>query len=155
MRPGSPERIAFYRQKAELEEPLFDDAPPGIPELPHVNPEFNRQKRIERPMNVEQAIDLLTADGAEELVDQQIAKHEAELAKLRKLKRIYTKSTQGVASNINEELEASIIKYVSKHGPRMPKDIAEGIGSSFMAVGKIVARSNKLTKQGAAVALAK
>lgn len=34
MRPGSAERIAFYRQRADEDANLFDGAPDGIPMLP-------------------------------------------------------------------------------------------------------------------------
>jgi hypothetical protein len=155
MRPGSPERIAYYRERAESGLPLFEEAPAGIPELqrnvsclPKPKPKLEPKPKEPEKMNIDQAIEVLTADGAEEKLNQRISTLEAELDKLKKLRRLYSVDGQkNKRSPADPKLENQILDAI-KSGPRTPKQIAELLGIHFMSVGKAVAASKKLTKAG-------
>jgi hypothetical protein len=152
MQPGSMERIEFYRKRAEAEQPLFEDAPEGIPILPIPKRQFNPPK--EKPMNIDQAIDVLTSDGAEARLNDRISKLEDELAKLKSLRRLYgSPAARTCDIKFNVEYESKIIKAVSG-GPLTPKAIEGLTGISYGIVGKIVSHSDKLTKRGDCVMLA-
>jgi hypothetical protein len=158
MRPGSLERIEYYKQRAEIGLPLFEDAPAGIPMLPgqrNVCEQKSKPKPTEpKKMNIDEAIEVLTADGAEERLNSRIEALEEDLAKLKKLRRVYAISEPKPGMKIKDvdpKLEDLILKAVAK-GPKMPKEISEEIGIPYMNIGKIVNASQKLKKVGNAVA---
>jgi len=163
VRPGSLERIAYYRARAESGLPLFEDAPAGIPMLPGQRNVCEQKSKPKEPkpkepekMNIDQAIEALTSDGAEEKINERIERLETELAKLKKLRRMYVvnePSPGGSRKEVDPALESLIVKAVAK-GPKTPKQIADEIGIHFMSVGKMVARSVKLKKAGGVVMVA-
>jgi hypothetical protein len=163
VRPGSLERIEYYKQRAESGLPLFEDAPSGIPMLPgqrNVCEQKSKPKEPTEPkepekMNIDEAIEVLTADGAESKLEHRISQLEGELEKLKKLRRIYaTPATKQSTGKLDESLEAKILKAV-QGGPKTPKEIAQAIGVHYMSVGKTVAASKKLKKIGNTVAAVK
>ena len=159
MRPGSLERIEYYKQRAEIGLPLFEDAPAGIPMLPgqrNVCEQKSKPKPTEpKKMNIDEAIEVLTADGAESKLEHRISQLEGELEKLKKLRRIYNSQAGRVCTKkLDEEAEARIIKAVER-GPKTPKEIAEITGIPYSTVGKLVNVSKKLKKVGNAVSVIK
>jgi hypothetical protein len=159
VRPGSLERIEYYKQRAESGLPLFENAPAGIPMLPgqrNVCEQKSKPKPKEpEKMNIDEAIEVLTADGAESKLEHRISQLEAELEKLKKLRRIYaTPTTRQSTGKLDESLEAKIVKAV-QGGPKTPKEIAQAIGVHYMNVGKTVVASKKLKKIGNTVAAVK
>jgi hypothetical protein len=160
MRPGSPDRIAYYRERAEQGLPLFDEAPAGIPLLPrHVTclpkPEPKPEPKEPEKMNIDQAIEALTSDDAEQKINDKIERLETELAKLKKLRRMYVVSEPkpgGSRKEVDPKLEALVVKAVGKM-PKTPRQIADEIGIHYMSVGKVVAKSTKVKKVGGVVTL--
>ena len=105
-------------------------------------------------MNIDQAIEALTSDGAEQAINERIERLENELANLKRLRRVYVISEPKPATKVKEidpNLENLILKSVAK-GPKMPKEISDEIGIPYMNIGKIVNASQKLKKVGNAVA---
>jgi hypothetical protein len=159
MRPGSLERIEYYKQRAMMSLPLFEDAPAGIPMLLGqrnvCEPQLKVKPKESKKMNIDEAIEVLTADGAESKLEHRISQLEGELEKLKKLRRIYaTPATKQSTGKLDESLEAKILKAV-QGGPKTPKEIAQAIGVHYMSVGKTVAASKKLKKIGNTVAVVK
>ena len=107
-------------------------------------------------MNIDQAIEALTSDGAEQAINERIERLETELAKLKKLRRMYVVTEPSPTTNrkeVDPKLEALMIKAVAKM-PKTPRQIADEIGIHYMSVGKVVAKSTKVKKVGGVVALA-
>lgn len=107
-------------------------------------------------MNIDQAIEALTSDDAEQKINDKIERLETELAKLKRLRRMYVvtvPSGGGSRKEVDPKLEALVIKAVAKM-PKTPRQIADEIGIHFMNVGKVVARSVKVKKVGGVVTLA-
>ncbi len=100
-----------------------------------------------------QALELLAESGdtAAEVIDKQIAKYDAEIQRLKRMRRLLV-NTQDARKNSptrNQDLESQVYQYISEHGPTTSYGVAKALGTYPVAVGKVVASSNRLTKLGA------
>lgn len=100
------------------------------------------------PLNNQLSILLKSIESPEQTVaqiDAEIAKREAELGKLKKLRKLLgAKPTVGNSEAV-ADIEAKIVEAV-KDGPLKPKDIKKLIRVDAAHIGRIVARSSLLVK---------
>lgn len=100
------------------------------------------------------ALELLSSspDTAAEVLDARISQLQAEVKRLRTMRKLLGKTT-GVKmpkknSKTQETLEEEIYQYVLTNGPTKPGDIGEALGLTAIAVGQAVAGSTRMGKQG-------
>lgn len=155
MRPGSAELIEHYRRLAAGEQPLQCDPNDNIPMLPGEDQALKRIKEME-VSNLDRAIDLLTSGEAIEQIETRIAEHEAQLKKLKRLRKVLGGVTAApkAKSKADENLEASIVDYVQRHGKSTASEIGEEVGVDYGLIGRCVAKSTKLKKINKLISLA-
>lgn len=106
-----------------------------------------------KPMdNLEAALNVLTDPNAAASLDRKIAELEAKLLKLKSIRKaMFAKPTNksGREFKKNPRHEALIIDHVKKNGPQKPGVIAKALQLSNVAVGLIVANTDRLAKNDA------
>lgn len=156
MRPGSLERIEFYRQCALDGLPLFDDVPIDIPMLPGEDKRIGRKQMLDVGDSFDRAMELLTSDDAAAKLSKRIEQLDKELSKLKKLqKALYGVSVvRGKTTAVNPEIEKQVVQLLTSRGPMKPKDIGEALGVNYTHIGRVVNSSKKLEKDGLLVVIA-
>lgn len=105
-------------------------------------------------MTIAKMIETITTDEGLRRLDQEIESTEGHLARLKSLRKAFSKSDPKVASvrkvvsKLDETKEQAIVYDIKKHGSSMPGEIAERTGLTPIGVGKTVAVSSRLSKDG-------
>jgi hypothetical protein len=109
---------------------------------------------------IKEAMTILMADtgGAIEILDKDIAHHEAEIVRLKSMRKLLGGSEPKVRNSELTprlaELEARAFEVVYlARGDTSVSDLAKRLGASVLAVGMAVARSKRLRKSGKLVVL--
>lgn len=109
---------------------------------------------------IKEAMSLLMADtgGAIEILDSEIAQHEAEIVRLKSMRKLLAGDSKPKGRRIEltprlAKLEARIFEVVSRSGSVSVSDLSKGLVANGNVIGMAVARSSRLTKVGDLVAL--
>lgn len=173
MRPGTLERINFYRERADAGLPIFqgtptnEDGEDAIPILRKEGPHKMELGNNNQPMTLDRAIQVLTQQGADEKLDAKIQDLQAEIDKLKKIRKLLnaSRSTERKTKRVRVDSDDSpndsflskeqdIVEYIEEHGSATAADIGRAIGVSHLSVGFTVAKSERLRKNGKTIELA-
>lgn len=161
MRPGTLERMNYYRDRADAGLQIFQDAPvmcddDEIPILPQEGPRPMELGNNNQPMSIEKAIQVLSQDGATQKIEEKIESLQSEIGKLRRMLKVVRgvseaaprarKKREFELTDAQAKKEQNIVEYVEEHGPASAKEIGAAIGMHYLAVGMAASRSSRLQK---------
>lgn len=109
---------------------------------------------------IKEAMSLLMADtgGALEISDKEISEHEAEIVRLKSMRKFLGGETKSKVRRTDltpklAKIEASVFETITKHGPAEIDQLVPLVTASRLAIGMAVARSKRLAKEGKRVVL--
>ncbi len=121
----------------------------------------HRQPTMSNPTNSDQvlaALDLIASspDTAAEVLDARVEQLEGEVRRLKAMRKLLRSKGEPKPMPAHRKVpdvdrrkqEDEVIAYVLQHGPSTPGDIGEALGVTAITVGRIVASSDRLAKDG-------
>lgn len=100
---------------------------------------------------------LIAGDEIAQVIDEEIANLEKELSELKRLRKMLVPpfKNKSIKKGKYDELEQRIYDEIKEHGPCSAKVICGLIGEpSYTRIGKAVASSSRLQKDGANIVIA-
>lgn len=141
---------------------LDDDGDSDInaPNVSDIQYHVGAQKVAGQPLEIDQAISLLTSPDALQRIGHTIARHQSEIRRLNRVLRVLEKLTSRsdgdhaevlhhkamLRQTVDPGLEERIVEHLREHGPQLPKAIGDALRVHHTVIGKAVRASELLER---------